>query len=333
MDSYQYINPLFSVNQHPDWFKTDNTVKGFHFHLLSLSANTQDNGTIPEDDESLRKILNIPIPWAIKKLDVDKQDPVLDFLCKNFDNNHISSVMLDTIQTIFNGNKNDLEGDFSLRISHEEWTNYLWIYVWKPQLLKFWTPVDSKLTRKYSELKGKENKLWNETSYLLSKGFDPSTINNNISVNNSKKPPNRKTKKIELPDIQEVNSILEYSDLGYNGIAWLHSDTTNFRDLSKNLKTWRKPIPLKQTQDMWEVGTKLLCNSPQDVVKARSFLGKLIAQHGDKVVAKAVAELATQSQHKSSFNKQALLIGIIKRETEGTPAEIKARAARSKLAL
>lgn len=331
MAQIQYINPLLLMNQDSEWINADPIVKGFHFQLLSISANDTNKGTITANDETLRKILNIPIPWAIKPLEHQKNDPVIDFLQKTFDGQHLSSVMLDMIKAIFSGERADFEGNLSLRISHEEWTNYLWIYVWKPQLLKFWTPVDSKVTRKYPDLKDFKDLLWNETAHILSKGFDINQISQ--TANPVKKSANKKAKKEELPDIAETPYITTVDDLGYNGIAWLHGDTTNYRDLSKNLRAWRKPIPVNETQDMWEVGVRLLSQNPQDLGKSRKLLGKLISQHGDKVVAKAVAELATQTQYKSTFNRQALLIGIIKRETEGTPAEIKAREARAKLTL
>lgn len=318
-----YLNPILLLNSNIHWIKSDPIVKGFFFELLSFSCNPENKGTIDNDDDFLRKLLKIPLPWTIRDVNTKVEDPTLDFLNKSFSTEGISQVMLDTLRETFNDKTSD--NPFLIKISYEQWADYLWINIWKPQLMSLWEIVDQKVTRKHQDLKPFVGKLWNETAFLLSLGKIPlqdSTVKVKKVVKN---------KKEELPNINSVDFIFDYGDLGYNGMAWLHGETDNFEDLSKNLKVWRTPPTIAESNSIWEVGTSLLANSPQDYVAAKRFLGKMVKEYGSQLVAKAVAEMVTKQNFPT--DKFSFMIGILKREKEGRPEVVKARNARAKLAL
>lgn len=319
-----FLNPILLLNLNNYWIKCDPVVKGFYFTLLSFCANSELKGTIDNDDETLRKLLNIPLPWSIREVNLSQDEAILKFLETNFSENNISQVMLDSLKEVFyEKSSGNLD---TLRLSHEQWTNYLWINVWKPQLLTLWEVVDNKVTRKHQDLKPFTGKLWNETAYLLSQGKIPMQTAN---VSQNKKI--TKNKKENLPQINNIDCIFDYDDIGYNGIAWLHGDTENYEDLSKILKIWRTPATVQENNSIWDVGVALLSNSPQNYKSTRGLLGKLVQQYGSQLVAKAVAEMATKPNLPT--DKISFLMGILKREVDGPAHVRKEREKRAKLVL
>lgn len=83
--------------------------------------------------------------------------------------------------------------------------------------------------------------------------------------------------------------------------------------LLKDSAAFRIEATKEERMSIWSVGVKLLAHPgfPED--KARSYLGKLIHEHGEKPVAEAVATLSLKPA--SPADAKSYLVGILKTET------------------
>lgn len=83
--------------------------------------------------------------------------------------------------------------------------------------------------------------------------------------------------------------------------------------LLKDSAAFRIEATKEERMTIWSVGVKLLAHPgfPED--KARSYLGKLIHEHGEKPVAEAVAALSLKPV--SPADAKSYLAGILKTET------------------
>lgn len=83
--------------------------------------------------------------------------------------------------------------------------------------------------------------------------------------------------------------------------------------LLKDSSAFRSEVSQEEKTSIWTVGVKLLKHDgfPED--KVRSYLGKLIQEHGEKTVAVAVASLSLKPI--TPADAKSYLIGILRTET------------------
>lgn len=93
--------------------------------------------------------------------------------------------------------------------------------------------------------------------------------------------------------------------------------------LLKDSASLREEATTEERVSIWSVGVKLLKHDGFSEDKVRSYLGKLIQEHGEKVVAEAVASLSLKPI--SPADAKSYLIGILR--SEGTKRKGRGRVA------
>lgn len=87
----------------------------------------------------------------------------------------------------------------------------------------------------------------------------------------------------------------------------------SLNSLLKDSATFRSEASQEDRMSIWSMGVKLLRHDgfPED--KVRSYLGKLIQEHGEKIVAEAVATLSLKPI--TPADAKSYLVGILRTET------------------
>lgn len=309
---------LSYLGNNSDWSLLDPTEKGYYIDLLVYASHPKNLGCIPSDDEKLRNILKIPLPFY--NILEEEKNP-LAYYFKGFEEYNISQVMLDSIKNIWSQNNTD-EEKIKSRFSYEQWIDYFWVTKWKNNILQNWLIVDDKLIKKHSSLKDFKGFLWNETAFFISSD----NLKNNFQQKN-KNTKIVKKKTVDLPDLFSSELVFSDGDIGIDGIVWLNNDIKNLLDVSQTLKAWREPATEAQKNHIWDVGVSLLSgNNESKKSQARSIIAKQVKKYGNAPVSKAIGELASKNNLPSE--PLALFLAILKRENEGTREEIKAREKR-----
>lgn len=83
--------------------------------------------------------------------------------------------------------------------------------------------------------------------------------------------------------------------------------------LLKESAALRESATQNERLSIWSLGVTALCHDGFKQDKARSYLGKLIQEHGEKIVAEAVASMSIK--HISPADAKSYLAGILRTET------------------
>lgn len=83
--------------------------------------------------------------------------------------------------------------------------------------------------------------------------------------------------------------------------------------LLKESAALRESATQNERLSIWSLGVTALCHDGFKEDKARSYLGKLIQEHGEKIVAEAVASMSIK--HISPADAKSYLAGILRTET------------------
>lgn len=83
--------------------------------------------------------------------------------------------------------------------------------------------------------------------------------------------------------------------------------------LLKDNASFRQPASTEERGNIWSMGVNLLKHEGFSEDKVRSYLGKLIQEHGEKVVAEAVAALSLKAI--SPADAKSYIAGILRSET------------------
>lgn len=350
------VTPLHAWGSDPSWLAMDASARGFHAQLMLVAVRQKPAGYLPDDDVLWRRWLGLPPAWPATSGGVSAQDGGTDAMGKAlrrfFDEpsrkgHGLAEGMLDALRTVW-APSNDGAADAALaRGAYERWIDHLWTTRWKPMVLTAWQRVDADLIQAYPTLAGKEGGFWSPLAAALMGTsapapdvahtpvapppfVEPTAKTSGKAVRAGKA---RASKVLDdpLPSPMQTPGVLGHGDVGPLGAWWLSADTSSWRDLSKVVRHWRAPLSSERRRSLWDVGVSCLAVDLADQKQARTFLGKLIRQYGEETVAKAVAELSMRALPPA--DGYSFLQGILRRETEGSEAEQKARHQRARVAL
>lgn len=310
---------LSHLGNNNDWSILDPTEKGYYIELMIYASHPKNLGCIPSEDEKLRHILHIPLPFY--NILEEEHDPVAYYF-KGFNKYNINQTMLESLKHIWKKDHSEYD-KMQSRFSYEQWIDFFWTTQWKQNILKNWTVVDEKLIKKHSSLKDMAGFLWSETAFKIATDnlATPAVKAKTTKIANKKK------NTPDLPELFSSELIFTNNDIGIDGIVWLNNDIKNLLDLSQTLKSWREPATETQKTHIWEVGVSLLSgNNESKIGQARSIIAKQVKKYGNAAVSKAIGELASKNNIPSE--PIALFLAILKHDNEGSKEEIKARQKR-----
>ena len=176
-----------------------------------------------------------------------------------------------------------------------------WIDRIKPQLSLAWrTDADrwhqDGLIREWDRQDNNSQKRRAAANARWKKPADaPETKTDTISI-----PPEKKTEQTVLVSLEGEPHLLETQGF-------------SLANLLKDSASFRQPATQDERTSIWTIGVKLLKHEGFSEDKVRSYLGKLIQEHGEKIVAEAVASLSLKPIHPA--DAKSYLIGILRTET------------------
>lgn len=319
----------------PQWQHATWAVKGLQAQLWLLAAQRTPAGTLPDDDKWLRKALNIPTPSAASRakkavLEAAAALPSSKRKTKKTTPSVSEKIQSDPLDwTEAHGRVLDalFEGKISEDLQdaqQEAWLDHLWINHWKHQLFEGWERITENLIETRPELKRGLGGWYHPLADLLSKGGMGQQVQSPAKAS-----PKAKSAKgvviIEKP-FDHQNQIKPEAKKVL--VPWWGS-----LDEARLLQLWTVPLSKDDRSQMWEVGISQLAGGGRTEVQARGFLSKMVKLHGEIAVHQAIQKLAMRAMPPAdSFS---FLQGILNQQGEngGSPAEQKARAQRSKVAL
>lgn len=328
-------NPIKDWSSSNEWKSMDSTAKGFFSQLVLIASQNKPVGFLPADDKMWRKWLGLPAK-TFDENDYENFQPssnIENELKKYFDTNKnpsISCAMLDALESIWEQEEISFSSIKKVRMEYDSWVNHLWDTRWKPMLLTAMHIIDVELVDQFPDLNDKIGNYFVPIAYGLS---NVNKVVEKTLAETSKKITKRRSKKEALPsifDIEAYNNI-DNNDVSYDGILWLDQTTDPLKDIGKVLKLWLKPISQEKRKTMWDLGISLLSGNVSEEPKARAFISKLVKQHGEEKVSRAISDLARKPI--APIQAFGYLTSIIKSYTEGTEAEQKARQKRAEVSL
>lgn len=303
----------------------DPASRGFHAHLVLVAARARVPGVLPDDDARWRKWLGLPASYGAHAPGAPKKTQ----------RKPLPETLVAGLQALLAG---DERGLAALRSGETSWHEYLWQEWWKPQVLTAWQRVDAQAVAEYPHLAGTEGQWWCPTAVAMALTQNPPAAAKTDAAHRVASPlpakPGRspRAKKSEAPAAAPALSLQAAWGEPVDDL-WLvlTQDTRAWRSPEAVLAAWRVPVPSEQRQGLWDLGVACLTPSSRSPAEARSFLGRLIKQFGEKAVGEAVAELGRRAV--APADARSFLQGLLTRTTEGSAAEQRARSARATVAL
>lgn len=172
----------------------------------------------------------------------------------------------------------------------QSWTDRI-----KPQLIQGWRVEDSR---------------WHQDGLIREWERQASTSQKRRAAANARWKKDSDEPTIEAPAADEIPCALITAE---GEPASTAESGFSLSSLLKDSASFRMEASQEERMSIWSVGVKLLRHDgfPED--KARSYLGKLIQEHGEKVVAEAVAALSLKPI--SPADAKTYLIGILRTDT------------------
>lgn len=288
------------------WLGMDASARGFHTQLLLMAAQRQPLGTLPDQDAQWRRWLGLPEMTRLQAVGEARlhTGPLSEGL----------ALAAQAPGAPWQAQSGDL-------------IEQLWTTRWKPMLMEAWQRVDAALIRAYPHLAGAEGLLFCSTAFDLARLANASTP----------AAPSRTTRGEAPAGVKRVTARKKKSAPAHDDpllaqLLTMTPDTSLLSDSDHVLKCFQvTPLP-EQRQTLWELGIQLLSSTPAEARTVRAFLGRLIREHGEQAVAKAVGELSVKSIRPA--DPKSYLLGVLKQEAKGGSArQVEAMERRSVVAL
>lgn len=249
-------------------------TRGMALELMALPGTEAFLGTLPSEDDLWRNALNIPSQRSIQ------------------------SALKKSVQGRGLREQNELD--------------IAWNDVWKPELLRWFTPITSEFVDSHPEYKNCLGRYWHP---LLEMAVEVDVIQPRKKTHT----PQIKTgeaiaQKVATTRVNKGKRVLPVGDPHWDYPAIRYSPNT-FKSC------WEEPLTQEARASLWDSALSVL--SPGgDAASARQFIGKLIKEFGEKNTAAAVAQLVVRAvppaDPKSFLRKQ------LKNLTEGSEAQKRA---------
>ncbi len=277
----------------PHWQSMDSTARGFHAQLLLLAA--RQGGRLPDNEAIWRRWLGLPEQGAASP----------------------SPILTEALQAlhILEPATGNPTGGFAQALDH------FWAQRWLPMLKSAWTrTAEGDLTCDLAQrLAG------------VSAPMPVSALDSSLPL----APKPRKSKKVASSParlaIQNWDTLVAPRAL--RGEAWtvLQPLPDKVLELDQIKARWHVPATRSTRLNLWIVGLSVLSTQAGEESKNRGFLASLIKKYGERKVAAAIGEISGRSMPPA--DPRAFLLGILRRETEGSEAAQRARDLRAGIPL
>ena len=311
------------------WQTMDPIVRGYYTQIILMAAQQKPIGYVPNSDKILRKWLSIPLPT--KRNSKNSNTNIIKELLVLHPT--ITPTMICALQYL---HENDIELSDDIQVGIHDWNEYLWNEHWKPQLFAALQIIDDPFIAQHPSFKNKTgfavpilvqslmNISLNPSSAL---GLNSSSLLNNFSDKTTKK----RAPKTPISALLEGTPVFRLGDISLIGCAFLNYDAPMTRDIVAVQRFWTQAIPNEKRSDIWKFGVSILASDFSEEKQARSFLARMMTQHGEANVARAVAEISTRTV--PPVERYSYFTNLLKTYVFGSKAEQKAREQRASVAL
>jgi hypothetical protein len=245
------------------------------------------------------------------------------------------------------------------RRSYEGWLDWLWTERWRPQIQAAWVRVDAALLADYPGLASSEGQWFHPLALRLGQETNAASSSRRVTesprVRLSSSPSDASIKKpgrgvgqskvqpsagasapLARQRLEEQpwnHWVDQDSRLSLPALDLVYLDLAPLLQHEQVWRAWQPPLTTPDRKTLWEVGVSCLATgiTPPERRAARDQLGKLIAQYGEAPVGAAVAKLALRPL--APADALPFLVGMLRNQDDGTPAERKARERRTQVAL
>jgi len=244
------------------------------------------------------------------------------------------------------------------RRSYEGWLDWLWTERWRPQIQAAWVRVDAALLADYPGLASCEGQWFHPLALRLGQETTASTSTRRATENprtragspgeapvKASARPGGKSKVMPSAGPAAPLALMRLEEQPWNhwvdhagrlslpALDLVYLDLAPLQQHDQVWRAWQPPLTTPDRKMLWEVGVSCLATgvTPPERRAAREQLGKLIAQYGEAPVGAAVAKLALRPL--APADALPFLVGMLRNQDEGTPAERKARERRTQVAL
>lgn len=169
----------------------------------------------------------------------------------------------------------------------EDWNKRI-----KPQILRAWTIkenllIQDGLVREFERQQSTSEKR-------------RAAINSRWQKENKNSNPTND--EIKLLSLNFISNPYDFSVEFFNGFE--------IKSIKKDIGIFKDSASQEERATIWNVGVQILGNANFEANQARTFLGKLIKEHGEKNVAAAIAELSIKTI--PAADVKSYLIGVLK---------------------
>jgi len=283
----------------PLWQAMDPTTRGFHAQLVLLAL--RQGGGLPDDERLWRQWLGMPM--AGEASGERRPEEIL-----------ASLAILDASQG------RQPAGEYAQALEH------YWKHAWLPLLHQAW-PLGKDGVRRCDLV-----------SRLLTDpdGVQVATAPPEPVMAPSPKPKKTRAKPKAKPPVRTMLSQMNWDVLttpllvrsdGIDALAPLNDKLLDFDQIKAR---WHLPANRSTRLNLWSVGLSVL-GGAEDSHKNRTFMASLIRRYGENKVAAAIGEISARSIPPA--DPRSFLLGILRRETEGSAGAQRARENRAGLPL
>lgn len=285
----------------PHWLGMDPTARGFHAQLVLLAL--RQGGRLPDDDALWRQWLGLPEPGESPS--TSAPEAVLTSLA-----------ILDASQG------RAPAGEYRQAL------DYYWVHRWAPMLKKAWTPAGP------GECScALVQQLLQQTPGCQVATPPPPAMEPIIEKPAAKpKRTKKKPKANSALTVAGVNwdSLVSSSLLHGDGLRGLRPLSEKLVDLDQIKARWHVPVSRSSRLHLWTIGLAVL-GPIEDQGKNRAFLANQISRYGESKVLAAVGQISGRAIPPA--DPRSFLLGILRKETEGTAAAQRARETRAGIPL
>jgi len=285
----------------PLWQAMDPTTRGFHAQLVLLAL--RQGGGLPDDERLWRQWLSLPMAGEAPSTRLPEE-------------------MLASLAILDASQGRQPAGEYAQALEH------YWTHSWRPQLYQAW-PIGKDGLRRCDLV----------SRLLAEHGRPPVSLADPAPASSPPEKPKKarakpkaKSKALPLPALTQMNwDLLATTALvRAEGIGSLVPLSDKLLDVDQIKARWHLPANRSTRLNLWSVGLSVLGNA-EESNKNRTFMASLIRRYGENKVAAAIGEISARSIPPA--DPRSFLLGILRRETEGSAGAQRARENRAGLPL
>jgi hypothetical protein len=291
------------------WLGMDASARGFHTQLLLIAAQRQPVGTLPDDDTQWRRWLGLPEAVMDENPETLSADGAVAELMGQSLRQGLEMGVSESLVLALHPQAKHWRHHQGL------WMEHLWNERWKLMLLEAWPLIDAHTIAAHPHLKGMNGHRFCAMAMDLSQlpGLPVNTAAMEVLTGH----PKMDAAAIKRPAARRGKRSVAADPLLMQLLS-LSPDIGPLQDTDHVISCFRAvPLP-EQRQTLWDLGVRVLTQSPEEAKGARAYLSSLIQKYGEQAVAKAVGEVAVKAIPPA--DAKAYLMGVLRQELAGEVA-------------